>query len=562
MSGTKRIDVKEQPPLGTARTFSLTIIGIRYRLFRSLVTVVVVIVAIAFLMNVLSESLIKMAIMGATRDRIAGLRHAAVWAARLSSPGTVEEIVRGVAAAAPDSPLYRETLAFGKMSSAQMMRYRETCRVATEYLEWFADLRYGQRRRLVHHASGCGIFERLQEAAAFDHLLAELKTMRSLRFLTDMQSFREFLRGWAAVKAQTEIIRRGRAAGVAEVTKCLSGRPVMAALQDIEGQFGEVVRKAGFQLSDAKLLARQAREITESRDLEGSILRPRLRRAVAGYKDMLTPRVNVQVLWALLGDEETAEWYLEQLTINTVDPVLLTLDRVGEDVRQRGEDLACASAGAAACGAAGIAAAVGEEAAWHCRRGILGEESAAGPYLEHVKRHSRRPPSYTVGRLMHLAALQRENTSLTRVAHLGGDVGGGLLGIGERMTWLVVVSMLVCVVGIANAMLMSVTERFQEIATLKCLGALDTSIMLMCVMEASLLGVIGGVAGAAVGAVIGFLRMRLAFGGVTSTCVPFGSLFTAMGISVITGIILAAFAALYPSFKAARLAPMEAMRVE
>ena len=49
-------------------------------------------------------------------------------------------------------------------------------------------------------------------------------------------------------------------------------------------------------------------------------------------------------------------------------------------------------------------------------------------------------------------------------------------GIQERMLWLILVSMVVCAVGIANAMLMSVTERFREIATLKCLGALDGTI--------------------------------------------------------------------------------------
>ncbi|MFQ6133274.1 MAG: ABC transporter permease, partial [Armatimonadota bacterium] len=40
---------------------------------------------------------------------------------------------------------------------------------------------------------------------------------------------------------------------------------------------------------------------------------------------------------------------------------------------------------------------------------------------------------------------------------------------GARQWWLIGMSLLVCVVGIINSMLMSVTERFREIGTMKCL---------------------------------------------------------------------------------------------
>ena len=39
-------------------------------------------------------------------------------------------------------------------------------------------------------------------------------------------------------------------------------------------------------------------------------------------------------------------------------------------------------------------------------------------------------------------------------------------------------------------------------------------------------------------------------------------LLAAMAVAVVLGVILAALAAVYPSFKAARLAPMEAMRIQ
>ena len=53
----------------------------------------------------------------------------------------------------------------------------------------------------------------------------------------------------------------------------------------------------------------------------------------------------------------------------------------------------------------------------------------------------------------------------------------------SKQMWLIGLSLLVCVVGIANAMLMSVTERFREIGTMKCLGALDSFIVKLFLLE-------------------------------------------------------------------------------
>src|SRR5262249_18468586 len=49
--------------------------------------------------------------------------------------------------------------------------------------------------------------------------------------------------------------------------------------------------------------------------------------------------------------------------------------------------------------------------------------------------------------------------------------------------WLITLALLVAFVGILNAMLMSVTERFREIGTMKCLGALDSFIVKLFLIE-------------------------------------------------------------------------------
>jgi putative ABC transport system permease protein len=117
-------------------------------------------------------------------------------------------------------------------------------------------------------------------------------------------------------------------------------------------------------------------------------------------------------------------------------------------------------------------------------------------------------------------------------------------------------------VGIANAMLMSVTERFREIATMKCLGATDGFIMINFVLESCLLGVAGGVAGSLLGLVLGAMRSVAAYGWMGLTEMPVGSVLATAGMAMGVGLVISAMAAVYPAWAAARLAPMEAMRIE
>jgi putative ABC transport system permease protein len=129
--------------------------------------------------------------------------------------------------------------------------------------------------------------------------------------------------------------------------------------------------------------------------------------------------------------------------------------------------------------------------------------------------------------------------------------------------WLVGLSLLVCAVGVTNALLMSVTERFNEIATMKCLGALDGSVMRVFVIEALLQGIAGGVLGVALGLTIAVLRGYAEFGGLFHAAWSgWPQVLTAAGLSLAIGVLLAAAAAVGPAWVASRLAPMEAMRVE
>jgi hypothetical protein len=139
---------------------------------------------------------------------------------------------------------------------------------------------------------------------------------------------------------------------------------------------------------------------------------------------------------------------------------------------------------------------------------------------------------------------------------------GGTEGLSEKTMWLIFVSFLVCVVGIANAMLMSVLERFKEIATMKCLGARNQTIAFLFVTESTIMGVIGGSVGMVVGFLIVLARQGAAYGGLLFRNFPVGDMATTMGVCFACSLLLATVAAIYPARVAARMAPMEAMRVD
>jgi putative ABC transport system permease protein len=121
----------------------------------------------------------------------------------------------------------------------------------------------------------------------------------------------------------------------------------------------------------------------------------------------------------------------------------------------------------------------------------------------------------------------------------------------QYQTWMAIIALLVCGVGIVNSMLMSVTERYKEIGTMKCLGATETNVLQIFLIEALLLGLLGG----AIGACVGWIAMTVMFGLVVSTL-----LYVGVGIGV-AGLVSVAAAA-YPAIYAARLNPAEALRYE
>jgi hypothetical protein len=142
------------------------------------------------------------------------------------------------------------------------------------------------------------------------------------------------------------------------------------------------------------------------------------------------------------------------------------------------------------------------------------------------------------------------------------EPGATSTGSSAKERWIVILSLLVCVVGIVNAQLMAVTERFREIGTIKCLGALDSFVLRLFVLEAGMQGLAGAGIGSLLGAVAALLNGLIRFGLVAWKHVYWLAVVKSIVFALAIGCVLSLLGVLYPAIVAARMQPVEAMRVE
>ena len=144
-----------------------------------------------------------------------------------------------------------------------------------------------------------------------------------------------------------------------------------------------------------------------------------------------------------------------------------------------------------------------------------------------------------------IASQQSLLTTATSVARTLTILLGGVAGI----------SLLVGGIGVMNIMLVSVTERIREIGLRKAIGANPTVIRRQFLIEAAALGLAGGLLGVLLG-IIGAITLPHVIGTqiTISPAATIGAIVVAICIGMAFGV--------YPASRAARLAPIDALRSE
>jgi putative ABC transport system permease protein len=122
-----------------------------------------------------------------------------------------------------------------------------------------------------------------------------------------------------------------------------------------------------------------------------------------------------------------------------------------------------------------------------------------------------------------------------------------------------IVSLVVGAIGIANIMLVSVTERTREIGVMKAIGARDGEVLVLFLLEATLIGLVGAVIGVALGLGAGVAIIKLVPGFEDFiVAIPYDWVGIALAVGILTGIL----AGFMPARRATKIQPIQALAYE
>jgi hypothetical protein len=492
MTIEKTIDVRDQVTLSFEKSFRFCRKGISYRLFRSSLTLAVVVVAVAFFTVLLSEGLMVRATSGGVAGEMAGAREADALLMHLFHRHSSRELSAGLAAMQGKPVQVTEFARVAGIDEEAANALVSQCCAEQLFLRFFRDLSPGKRVVLVKKSTGRDAFAYLAGREEWEAFVVALEKMRSVRLPASPATLRTFLDGREAYFAALEAARAGRSRTVVAMERKLGA---LSADNDVAAWLGEasdadieqwrrVVNESGFDL-DRTTMGR-VREILKVSALEGRVgrlLQTPEKRAL--WKEKMQSSPGLEEKFLLLKDERVTEILGGTFT---------------------GEQLA----------------------------------AVADRYarMKHLRKLVGKLPSVDM-------------TAVSAPRFLDG-----------RQMFLVLISFLVCMVGITNAMLMSITERFREIATMKCLGATDGFILKQFLIEAAIQGVVGGGAGMIIGMVVSVIKSSVMLGGAIFAHFPAVQMLYCAVFTILVGILLAMLASIYPARAAAHMAPMDAMRVE
>jgi putative ABC transport system permease protein len=490
----RTLEVRRQVRLGFARIAEICLNGIYHRLFRSLVTLSIVTVAVAFMMYMLGGSLIGRAVLRHAQTEAAACTLYDRWLVWLDAPLDAAAMFRLAASAPAGDPRLAAIARWAGLDAAGMAALLDTAQQGRRLLALVDGLSPGRRLMLRGGAEERFLLDDLLDPATRRRFLVRLEDMGAgARLPGGANGLERLVAQYGGQRQTWQLIAAARAAAVRE----LHGRhPQAAGIADLLAAPPDGLAAS---LSDLGLLADAALLQTLSEEA-------RYARGVARLSELLAHTA--------VRRDVAARARVSQLKVGLNDLATVYLSGGGPAFL----DASLARSGLEA----------------------LPPPDATRPLVEQWVRRSR------VLNIVSEAAVYQ----------------GGWMGFSQTTLWLIGVSLIVCVVGIANAMLMSVMERFREIATMKCLGARDSFVMVLFVLESCVQGVAGGLLGAVFGLLLAVPAAGARFGLLVWNTLPWPAVGAAALLATAVGVLMAGLASLYPARVAARLVPMEAMRVE
>lgn len=489
----KPIKAQNQVALGPGRGLQLALAGMSYRMFRSLITVTILALAVAFLVHMLAYGLVAQSIQTSAYDELRETRQLGQVITRLNAADSLPVIMEEMAA--EGTPRLSEYRAWADVPEERFEQARRIARRLQQVGQELASYPAPTRAALMGDLDAQGLFVRIADPAQFENFAERLDSLNLPPLTGDLETFHTLIFEDRPVLVEVaEQVRAGHREAIDATRQRYAGQEIGQLLVDPPSDFAQTLQEVGFvfqpeMLDDLAVFARRARDL---REMSSAVTRQAVRGAIAARLDLQATQVSFEKTVQWIDDLSRAEWF-------------------SRTIREAGA-----------------------------------------------------PEHLTGERVLELAeSWQRQRRLEAVVGSESPRETGGFFGLTSRTQWLIGLSFLVCVVGVANAMLMAVTERFTEIATMKCLGAMDGFVMMMFVFEAAIQGVVGGVIGVLVGILLALFRGALEFGFLMGEAGgAIGNIIIAAVGSLGVGIALATVAAILPSWAAARLAPMEAMRVE
>jgi putative ABC transport system permease protein len=124
------------------------------------------------------------------------------------------------------------------------------------------------------------------------------------------------------------------------------------------------------------------------------------------------------------------------------------------------------------------------------------------------------------------------------------------------------ISLVVGAIGIANTMYTSVLERINEIGVMKAVGARNSDIMLIFLIESGLLGLVGGIIGVALGATLSKMIEYIAITQFATTLLKAAMPLYLFAGCLVFAFVVGAISGVFPAYRASKIKPVEALRYE